>query len=160
MGWWKYRGCLSPEPTCPWCMTVIKPVLIHSGSLQLHFYIDSVEQQLLKDINEPQHGNIEANLKNSDQCHCHCQCHFICHALVASFFCPLSSSGDFSLLQVRCPIKSWSQVSGIGSWWFFQFLCHCFFNHSVSALNLVSFSLKRSRIIKYSLETCFPEKVL
>ena len=31
---------------------------------------------------------------------------------------------------------------------------------SLSALNLVSFSLKRSRIIKYSLETCFPEKVL
>ena len=48
-------------------MTVIKPVLIHSGSLQLHFYIDSVEQQLLKDINELQHGNIEVNLKNIDQ---------------------------------------------------------------------------------------------
>ena len=96
-------------------MTVIKPVLIRSGSLQLHFCIDLLEQQLLKDINELQHGHIEVNLKNIDQCHCHCQCHFICHALVASFFCPLSSSGDFSLLQVSSPIKSWSQVSGIGS---------------------------------------------
>ena len=38
---------------------------------------------------------------------------------------------------------------------FFQSLL----SHSLSALNLVSFSLKRSRIIKYSLETCFPEKV-
>ena len=37
-------------------MTVIKPVLIRSGSLELHFYIDSVEQQLLKDINELRHG--------------------------------------------------------------------------------------------------------
>ena len=146
-------------------MTVIKPVLIRSGSLELHFYIDSVEQQLLKDINElrqgctlhwgqpKEHWSISLSLSMS----------FICHALVASFFCPLSSSADFSLLQVRSPIKSWSQVSGIGSWWFFQFLCHCFFqslpSHSLSALNLVSFSLKRSRIIKYSLETCFPEKV-
>ena len=32
-------------------------------------------------------------------------------------------------------------------------------SYSLSALNLVSFSLKRSRIIKYSLETCFPDKV-
>ena len=41
------------------------------------------------------------------------------------------------------------------SLFFFQSLL----SHSLSALNLVSFSLKRSRIIKYSLETCFPEKV-
>ena len=44
-------------------MTVIKPVLIRSGSLELHFYIDSVEQQLLKDINELQHGYIKVKLK-------------------------------------------------------------------------------------------------